>query len=347
MHIEKKKIAFLGQQQGRPVIPLAQAFGIGESHEREEWQSSQWQDLAVSAPVLWEVTDLKDAELVVFPHPYHNDEPARNVARQAAASGLPCLFFRSADDMTPAEPSHGVVYRDSILASRQTRFERAMPALCGDLKAEYCSATDPREWTPRPTVGFCGYVGSALRRAVWSLQGEYERVRGLRLRCRALRALGRCPGVKTVTVCRTRFWGGAIGPKPVTPPERARIRREYLDNVFRTDYTLCVRGTGNFSYRFCEVMSAGRIPVFINTDCALPFADRIDWRRQVVWVEEQDLPLLGEAVVAFHRNLDEDSFRDLQKENRRIWEQWLSPTAFYRHVIDDAARQKTAIPGTQ
>ncbi|MCB0202098.1 MAG: exostosin family protein, partial [Anaerolineae bacterium] len=94
-------------------------------------------------------------------------------------------------------------------------------------------------------------------------------------------------------------------------------------------YTLVVRGAGNFSYRLYEVLCCGRIPVFVNTDCVLPYDDVIDWSRHCVWVESHELKRMSETILEFHDSISPADFEDLQRENRRLYEEWLSPTAFF------------------
>ena len=91
-----------------------------------------------------------------------------------------------------------------------------------------------------------------------------------------------------------------------------------------SDYIICVRGGGNFSARFYETLAMGRIPIFINTDCILPFDNLIDWKRYCVWVEKKELRNIGEKITTFHQSLSNEEFQKLQAECRIIWEQYLS-----------------------
>lgn len=107
------------------------------------------------------------------------------------------------------------------------------------------------------------------------------------------------------------------------------VRAAFWSNIFNSDYTLCIRGGGNFSYRFYEVLAAGRIPLFVNTRCVLPFDNEIDWRRHCVWVEEQEMDRIGEIVREFHSRISREEFHALQMANRRLWETRLEPLSFY------------------
>ena len=100
-----------------------------------------------------------------------------------------------------------------------------------------------------------------------------------------------------------------------------------------SDYVVCVRGAGNFSIRFYEALAMGRIPVFINTDCALPFDDELDWKKHVVWVEFKERHKVAEKVANFHRAISEKDFIDLQLANRKLWEERLTLGGFFKEFI--------------
>ena len=51
---------------------------------------------------------------------------------------------------------------------------------------------------------------------------------------------------------------------------------EYYENIKNSDYVLVFKRTGNFSIRLYETLMMGRIPIFINTDCLLPFNNHIN-----------------------------------------------------------------------
>jgi hypothetical protein len=133
------------------------------------------------------------------------------------------------------------------------------------------------------------------------------------------------------------FYGG-LRVAQGDPVFLRQARQRFAGNILGNDYTLCVRGAGNFSTRFYETLSAGRIPLMIDTRCVLPFADRIDWQRHCVIVAERDIDRAGEILAEFHAGLSPEAFRRLQVENRRLWEEWLEPFSFLRRVVDDALR---------
>jgi hypothetical protein len=59
-------------------------------------------------------------------------------------------------------------------------------------------------------------------------------------------------------------------------------RHEYEKSIGMSRYVLCPRGDGNQSQRFYEVLSAGRIPILLNTDMSLPAEDKINYSNFVI-----------------------------------------------------------------
>src|SRR5262249_33050404 len=153
-------------------------------------------------------------------------------------------------------------------------------------------------------------------------------------RRQAIDALKHSDLVDTNFLLRSEFWAGALG---TNRENLQNVRRAYADNIAASDYTLCVRGAGNFSYRLYEVLSCGRIPVFVDTDCVLPYQDFVDWKKYCVWVDADELNSMGERIAEFHERLSPGDFVDLQHACRKFWIRWLSPEGFfanfYRHFI--------------
>ncbi|NEP12115.1 MAG: exostosin family protein [Symploca sp. SIO2C1] len=99
--------------------------------------------------------------------------------------------------------------------------------------------------------------------------------------------------------------------------------------MIQSDYILCCRGSGNYSYRLYETLCMGRIPIFINTDCTLPYDFLIDWKEYCVWIEESEIDQASSKLIDFHNSLSEKDFINLQYKCREIWLKWLSPEGFF------------------
>jgi hypothetical protein len=109
------------------------------------------------------------------------------------------------------------------------------------------------------------------------------------------------------------------------------IRLQFIKNVLESDYTLCMRGSGNWSIRFYETLSMGRIPLYVNTDGILPYDFNIDWKDYIIIVEPHELPHIDEKVADFHSSITADEFIDRQRACRKLWESHLTREGFYHH----------------
>ena len=99
-------------------------------------------------------------------------------------------------------------------------------------------------------------------------------------------------------------------------------------------YGFCCRGAGNFSFRFGEVLSHGRIPVLVDSDCVLPFEHKIDWNKHALIIPETDIENIATRLVEYHENTASSEIAMLQVENRTIWKEYFTPLGFVRHLGD-------------
>lgn len=277
--------------------------------------------------------EASDADVAVYPYQYDGGSASLAALKDARRHGLPCVATTWGDDYASIDVPYGRLYRQSILRSKRVEREFAIPAYCVDSLEGVPADRHIRSKGKKPSVGFCGYCGTGLLRWVYRLTGRRRKVDGLSLRVELLRRLQASPQIDAVVVRQTQFLGGRKGAISGDAEQARRVREQFLDNVLNTDYTLCVRGAGNFSYRFYEVLSAGRIPVFVDTDCVLPFEEIIPWRSHCVWVPISDIDHIADIVADFHASLSEKQFTELQIANRALWQEYLHPTAFWRHAL--------------
>ncbi|MDX2162195.1 MAG: exostosin family protein [bacterium] len=257
---------------------------------------------------------------------------AQRFADVARQHHLPLFVFHHADNDLPI-PLDAIIFRTSAYASQHPPKTLGLPSWSSTI-------TDKmplRPWERTPVIGFCGsatrstprkrlwHWGRMVRQLVLRRQPVYASPRDQR--ARALDLLRRSPRVATHFIIRSQYYGGAQTAS--TEAEVVRIQSEYRDNMRDSDYTLCMRGNGNYSIRFYETLCAGRIPLFVNTDCLLPYADEVNWRTLFPWVEARDLARIADTAADFHAGLSADAFTALQIELRALWETWLSPHGFF------------------
>ena len=331
------RIHFAGLVPGRPLVMIAWAAYAKDPSLAAGTTVHYGRELADVFDKHWRIaTTLEDSDVVVYPHSYEDGPETAKVAEAARAAGKPCLFYSQDERLPPSRLSYGTLYRSSIF--KKLGHERAHPVFIYDLKAESQDAF-PETLSKQdvPEIGFCGYVGTPLSRLGLRLLGANQKVDGLAFRARVLDAVKRDPRLRSRFVARASYLGAAPlaafqGDHPL-----ASERLVFLSNLYESQYALAMRGKGNHSVRFYEILSAGRIPLFVNTGCVLPLENEINWKEHTVWVEDSELPRIGDRVLAFHNRIDPEEFHDLQRRNRQLWENRLQPEPYFRHVFETVA----------
>lgn len=295
------------------------------------------------------LTSFKDADVAIVPfsweHGVGNKEAyalAERLSAEARAAGKPTAMFFWSDSIEPVPIAHGMVFRTSLHRSRKASNEFAMPAWSEDFVDRYFGGKVPvRHKKVTPSVGFCGYAPSRpqMLRRLASAVKDYWKPKwpefdsdGRYVRAAAIRVLAASSRIEANFVLRDRFLGGAL--LPTGEPDwhaLAQSRKEYVQNIRDSDYVLCVRGAGNFSYRLYETLACGRIPIFVDTDCLLPYHSSIAWKQHCVWVDQTDLDQLPEKIAQFHDALTDRQFIDLQRSCREFWQTFLSPEGYFKH----------------
>ena len=304
----------------------------------------------------FEMTTLEKADVAVFPgaweHVLGDAAAAKRAeqfieeARQARKATVIFFWSDSDEDITH---DNTVVFRTSLYRTRRRGREFAMPALSEDFVAKYLGGQLPvRSKNPRAVIGFCGYTPPSI----WSPFALHQRLKCVLSQCKrfirhwgrppkpkvscrtlALQALAASPKIDTNFVVRDHFLGGGLLPAgKVDFATMQVVRQEYVRNMIGSDYVLCARGGGNFSYRLYETLSCGRIPVFVDTDCVLPYQSEINWKDYCVWVDEKEVNRTGEKIAEFHESLSDQQFAELQRECRKLWEAYLSPEGFFANL---------------
>jgi len=267
---------------------------------------------------------------------------AVQAARQAQSAGKPFVIFSEGDFPAHLPFDNAVLFETAGYRSAPGYvYHSGQPISLPDYRQLYCqNGWQPRRKTVRPMVGFCGLAGGSALQLLTRRSANLGQRLSYRLgwrkwepppfetssfRQRVLQQLAGSPGIDTNFILRKKYRAGVSGEKDPNHPSRL----EFVGNILNSDYTVCMRGGGNFSVRFYETLCLGRIPIFIDTDCLLPFQDEIDYKAIFPWIDVKDLPHAAEMVQDFHARLSNDDFIDLQKACRKLWLDHMTPNGFY------------------
>ncbi|XP_050666654.1 exostosin-1 [Leptidea sinapis] len=95
---------------------------------------------------------------------------------------------------------------------------------------------------------------------------------------------------------------------------------DYEQLLANSTFCLVARGRRLGSYRFLEALAAGCVPVLLSNGWRLPFDERIDWRRAVIWADERLLLQVPELV----RSVPPERILALRQQTQLLWEQYFS-----------------------
>jgi hypothetical protein len=302
----------------------------------------RFDDWVHKGPSVFSLTsDKKEAHVFLLPYEFsfsqENLERTSAISREALANGKKLLIFYNNDNDQVIPVPNAIVFRTSFYESSRDADTHALPGWSVDFMSAYGKELFPlSEPASDLKISYCGYVDYLNYSDLLKKKGIRSFIRGLLsgnsgfdrgtiLRGKAVRLLMREKGVTTKFLIRSGFWASEVRDK-------RQARKEYASNMLSAEYTLVIRGAGNFSYRLYEAMSCGRIPVFINTDCVLPFPEFIDWKKHTVWLEETRMGSISRVLKEFHKGKSAEEILRLQMDSRKIYEEWLSPSGFFSNI---------------
>lgn len=242
------------------------------------------------------------------------------------------LIFFPGDSDEDVAISNAIVFRNSQYGYKKKPNEVMIPAYAMDLCGEGVLYRNKGAF---PVVGFCGWADfcSLKQRISYAVKCFLEkkeiRKPGLYFRRKALRSLSGVEQVKTNFIIRKSY---SLSEKTISLDPKI-ARKEYIENMRDCDFVLAPKGDGNFSVRFFEALSLGRIPLLIDTDCVLPLADEINYDDFILRVPLCDLDCLPARVSEFYSKLQPDQFLLKQRKGRDIFDTHLKIEKFFAHVM--------------
>lgn len=339
------------EKQGAPELPLSLVFwpnyrfAISPKRLFLDEIMSQYKE-----PFFEIVSHPEEADFFAVPFEYFFvlDQARKyldSVYEKARVIGKKVLLFDSTDyvDRRVLIPPHAALFRVSMYRHHRARNEIAMPYFIEDFGKRITLHTKRPE---RPIVGFCGLSRyGSLRKAIkaWVKRQSFflclllsrdtnpnVHGNGIFWRRRAISSLRSCSAVKVSFIERSAYSLHRYSASG----EPERIRDDYIKNLAESHLALCVRGDANASQRFYEALSAGRIPLFLDTDCVLPFEEIIDYDRFILRIPHCESSTLGNRVAAWYAALSAKGFLETEQRALEAFQQYLRPDKFFMAVFD-------------
>ena len=195
-------------------------------------------------------------------------------------------------------PDNVRLYRTSLYRSKQSKNEYLLPYIWENITIPVA----PLERGEYPIVGFCG-LNSKFRQATLTTFMSNK-------------------NVKCNFILRNQFWAGT--------PNDPVVIKDFNDNMINSHFNICNRGNGNFSMRFYQTLSCGRIPVLLNTDMILPFSDEIDWESLIVLANTE-----SELVVKLLDYWNNRDIIQMQVKCKDIYNKYFLASKFFDKILSD------------
>jgi hypothetical protein len=340
---------------GFPVEILIPFIGtFNKEDEPESILHGRFDEFLNSGKKFLELSDIESCDVCLFPIVYEKSAVFNidilKFIKSAEYSNRKILVFAGHDTPVQTVPiKNAIIFNSAISKSSLLPNVFSWPHFFEDFLLKYYNnEVKPRPKSLTPIVGFCGYasplsvsmgrdklVGSLKLMANYlGLIQRYPDKVSHSYRARAIIGLRKSKQVGLNLKLKSNFAFGPQGQLNTgdTKESNTEFRKNFIDNILNSDYTLCVRGIGNNSVRFYETICCGRIPIFVNTDSVLPFEHLINWKALCVWVDEKEIDNIAEVVANYHKKISPQEFIDLQIQLRNIWKQYFSPEGFFNNM---------------
>lgn len=294
-----------------------------------------------------ETTNRASADAIVLVNDFSKEpsgkekEYLRHHADLAEQLHKPLFIFSCGDfsDTVRFDPRIRV-FRQSLYRSSVGPRDICIPTTTEDFPPEMLRV---REKNEKPLVSFCGMGGFRSMRS-WvkyyaknflydfgsllkpSLQA---RKLGVYWRRMMMHACEQSSLVHSHFIIR-RSYSGHVKSIELNP---AQARSEFIQSIVDADFVLAPKGDGNYSIRFLEALSLGRIPVIADTDMVLPFEDEIDYAKIVVQVPMDQVADTPRYIRDFYDALTDDQWRSRQQLARDTFEKYLKQDTFFRRFF--------------
>jgi len=193
------------------------------------------------------------------------------------------------------------VFQCSVVKSLRKKNQFSLPYSFERFNKKFKTIKDKE----KPSVGFCGnYIAHPHRKeALFSLKLDKR--------------------LNTNFIWRLMFNG------EFSKDDRELNREEYTENMQENAFIFCARGSGNFSIRFFETLSCGRIPALLDTDCLLPFDDVIDYSEFSV-ISDTPEDLANQILSKFN----DGSYVEMQQKAYDIYQNYFHLDIVGKRIVE-------------
>ena len=105
--------------------------------------------------------------------------------------------------------------------------------------------------------------------------------------------------------------------------------KKFTETMERSIFSLCPRGYGATSFRICEALQHGSIPVYVFDKAWVPWLDEFDFNEIGIWVHEFNI---GE-IESILRSKTEEEISEYRINGQRIYEEYFTFEGCAKQII--------------
>jgi hypothetical protein len=204
----------------------------------------------------------------------------------------------------------GYNFKNNLYKTKKYKNEFSLTSLA----PERTPAIHFTPYTKDISVGFCGATNRFNR------DFYLNEIKKLDIRTNFIIKNGPQWGTETPTQCTNN---------DIIKNIQKKSKELFYNNILENLFTLCVRGWGNYSYRFCQTICLGRIPILIDTDCCLPYEEIFDYTKYIVIVKSGEN--INEKINEFIKQ-NSNHLHDIQKDLYNFGEKYLKPHSYLKNI---------------
>jgi len=203
-------------------------------------------------------------------------------------------------------PKNMLLFRTSLYKSKREYNEHILPYVWEKINKPFFILKK----TTKPIISFCGQVDGHRKNFIDILQKNNNLICNF--------------------ILRRDFWGG----KPNDP----NLIEEFSNNILTSHFVMCNRGRGNFSMRFYQTLSAGRIPILVDTDMLFPFENEIDWDTIIIRGKNEEEVIKKLLYWWNNKNIEE-----IQEKCKYIYDNYIDQKIYFNRILNDIYLKKIKI----
>lgn len=112
--------------------------------------------------------------------------------------------------------------------------------------------------------------------------------------------------------------------------KKEEFKKQYIDLLGNSKFSLCPRGTGISSVRLFESMAMGSIPVIIADNYKMPGMEFLNWNEIAVFCKERMISKIGNILT---NNYSDERINEMREKLKIAYDKYFCPENMHSTII--------------